>query len=95
MSRRCDLTEKKHQTGNKVSHAQNKSKRQFKVNLRNVTLRSQTLGKEFSMRVAASTLRTIDFHGGLDNFLLNTRAAKLSEEAAKIRRQVKKAQAAA
>ena len=95
MARRCDLTDKKHQTGNNVSHAQNKSKRQFKVNLQNVTLRSETLGRNLSLRIATSTLRTIDFYGGLDAFLLNTSATKLSQEGAQLKRDIKKLQAAA
>ncbi len=95
MARRCDLTDKKHQTGNNVSHAQDKSKRQFKVNLQNVTLHSETLNRKFSLRIATSTLRTVDYYGGLDGFLQNTAAAKLSEEGAKIKRDIKKLQAAA
>ncbi len=92
MSRQCALTQKKHQTGNKVSHAQNKSKRRFKVNLQNVTLRSQALGLSFQLRIAVSTLRSIDHNGGLDAYLLKTSNLKLSPEAIKIKKQVQKAQ---
>ncbi len=94
MSRRCDLTDKRHQCGHKISHAQNKSNRRFKVNLQPVSFRSEILKKDFSLHVATSTLRSVDFHGGLDAFLLRTHAVKLTEEFAKIRRQVKKAQMA-
>jgi large subunit ribosomal protein L28 len=35
-------------------------------------------------------LRTVDYKGDLDAFLLNTRTVKLSEKAQKIKRRLKK-----
>ena len=66
MSRSCDLTGKIHQTGHNVSHSNIKSKRRFMVNLNKVTLRSDVLNKNFRLRIASSTLRTVDKYGGLD-----------------------------
>ncbi|PJA26089.1 MAG: 50S ribosomal protein L28 [Alphaproteobacteria bacterium CG_4_10_14_0_2_um_filter_63_37] len=40
MSRRCDLCGKGVQTGNKVSHAHNKSRRRWEPNLQKVKARS-------------------------------------------------------
>ncbi|ONI56474.1 50S ribosomal protein L28 [Wolbachia pipientis wUni] len=40
--------------------------------------------------MATRTLRTIDYKGDLDAFLLNTRTIKLSEKAQKIKRRLKK-----
>ncbi|WCR58487.1 50S ribosomal protein L28 [Wolbachia endosymbiont of Ctenocephalides felis wCfeJ] len=90
MSRVCELTNRKKSFGNKVSHSNRKTKRTFFLNLHNVTLMSNILNKKFKFRVAARTLRTIDYKGDLDAFLLNTRTVKLSEKAQKIKRRLRK-----
>ena len=92
MSRRCDLMDNLGpMTGNNVSHAMNKTRRVFNVNLCDVTLHSDVLGQSFKMRVAAKTLRTVDHKGGLDAFLVATKAHKLTPKAKKLRKQVKAA----
>ncbi len=90
MSRRCELTDKQAQSGNNVSHAQNKTRRTFKVNIQNITLYSDALKKSISLKIAMSTLRSIDHNGGLDNYLLTTANSKLSEYGQKLKRQIKK-----
>lgn len=90
MARCCELTNKGNQAGNKVSHAQNKSKRSFSVNLQKISLRSEILKENVRLRIAASTLRSVDHNGGLDNYLLTTSNTKLSEEAIRIKRKLKK-----
>ena len=77
-------------SGNNVSHAKNRTRRRFEVNLCNVTLASDSLGQKFRMRIAAKTLRTVDFKGGLDGFLMGTKNQKLSEKAKKIKKQLVK-----
>ncbi|WP_333022917.1 50S ribosomal protein L28 [Wolbachia endosymbiont of Pentidionis agamae] len=91
MSRICGLTNRKKSFGNKVSHSNRKTKRTFCLNLHKVTLMSDLLNKKFKFRIASRTLRTIDYKGGLDSFLLNTKTNKLSEEAQKVKRKLKKA----
>ena len=97
MSRRCDLTDVGPMSGNNVSHSNVKTRRRFEPNLCNVTLVSDTLGQKFKLRITAATLRTVDFKGGLDGFLMNTKNAKLSQKALKIKRALvkKTAEAAA
>lgn len=90
MSRRCDLTDKGAQAGLQISHSNHKTHRKFNMNLHNVTLRSDLLKKDFVLRVAISTLRSIDHNGGLDNFLISAKAASLSPLGQKIRRVLKK-----
>ncbi|UIP92705.1 50S ribosomal protein L28 [Wolbachia endosymbiont of Anopheles demeilloni] len=90
MSRICELTNRKKSFGNKVSHSNRKTKRTFLLNLHKVTLTSNILDKKFSFRIATRTLRTIDYKGDLDAFLLNTKTIKLSKEAQKIKRRLKK-----
>lgn len=90
MAKRCDLTGKDAQFGNNVSHAQNKTRRRFNVNIQQVTLRSDALAQDIKLKIAASTLRSIDHNGGLDNFLLTTANSKLSDKAVTLKRKVKK-----
>ncbi len=95
MSRRCELTGKGVLTGNNVSHANNKTRRRFLPNLNDVTLASETLGRSFKFRVAASALRTVDHRGGLDAFLAKAKDGDLSANALKVKRDIEKAQAPA
>ena len=85
MSRRCDLMGTGPMTGNNVSHSNVKTKRRFEPNLCNVTLASDALGQKFKLRVTAASLRTVDFKGGLDSFLLGTKNGKLTDKAKKIK----------
>lgn len=93
MSRVCELTGKGPMSGNNVSHANNKTKRRFLPNLNDVTLISDVLGRSFKLRVAASSLRTVDHRGGLDAFLAKAKDSDLSEKALKIKKDIEKAQA--
>ena len=95
MSRRCAISGKGVLTGNNVSHAHNKTRRRFLPNLQSVSLFSEVLDKSVKLRVATSTLRTIEKRGGLDSFLLTARDKELADEAIKIKRQIKKIQAKA
>ena len=94
MSRRCELTGKVAQTGNNVSHANNKTKRKFHPNLNRVTLQSEALGRSFAFRISAAALRTVDHRGGLDAFLAKAKDAELSPNALKVKRDIEKAAAA-
>lgn len=95
MARRCELTGKGVMSGNNVSHAKNRTKRTFRPNLCNVTLRSDTLGRSFKLKISASALRTVDHNGGFDAFLVKARDEGLSDRVLRIKRDLKKAQAAA
>ncbi|TRD11300.1 50S ribosomal protein L28 [Erythrobacter insulae] len=95
MSRICELTGKGRQVGNNVSHANNKTKRVFLPNLQNVTLLSDKLERSFKFRVSTHGLRSVEHNGGLDNWLLKTKDDKLSSRALKVKRELKKAAAAA
>ena len=94
MSRICELTAKGRMVGNNVSHANNKTKRVFLPNLQNVTLMSDVLGRSIRLRVSMNGLRSVEHVGGLDNWLIKTRAEKLSDRAQKLRREIKKKVAA-
>ncbi len=86
MSMKCELTGKTFQTGNNVSHAKNKTKRRFLPNLQNISFTSEILGKKIQLKVATSTIRTVEKKGGLDVYLINTPNSKLPEKAKKIKK---------
>ena len=88
MSKRCQLTGKTFLSGNNVSHAKNRTKRRFLPNLQKISFISEKLGKSIQLKVAASTIRTVEKKGGLDEFLLNTPNTKLPSEAKKIKKQI-------
>ena len=90
MSRACELTGKAVQSGNNVSHANNRTRRRFLPNLCNVTLISDTLGQRYRLRISAHALRTVEHRGGLDAFLTKAPAVELSPRARLLKRQIAK-----
>ncbi|HYB10370.1 MAG TPA: 50S ribosomal protein L28 [Alphaproteobacteria bacterium] len=91
MSRRCTLTGVGVQTGNNVSHANNKTRRRFLPNLQQASLMSDALGTTVRMRVSAAGLRTVEHRGGLDAFLLSEPDRNLSMPALRVKRRIEKA----
>ena len=91
MSRSCDLTGVKKQMGRYVpierSQTGVRTKRSFDPNIQKITLLSDALGK-VTLRLAVRTIRSIEHNGGLDRFLLNQQAAKLTAEGKKLRKQI-------
>lgn len=90
MSRRCAITGTGSQIGNKVSHSNHKTSTRFMPNLQHVSLKSDVLGVNIPLRVTAATLRSIEHNGGLDGYLLSHSSLKITPEAAKLKRQIKK-----
>ena len=90
MSRACELTGKAVQSGNNVSHANNKTRRRFLPNLCDVTLMSEALNQRYRLRISAHALRSVEHRGGLDSFLLKAKENELSQRARLIKRQVAK-----
>ena len=60
------------------------------MNVISVTLFSESLQRKFRLRIASSTLRTIDKHGGLDQYLNKTSSRSLTDKALKIKKQIEK-----
>ena len=88
MSKKCELTGKSPLKGHKVSHANNKAKRKFFPNLKNVTFKSDILKRNVRLRVSNSALRTVDYKGGLDFYLKSVKLFKLSLRAKKLKNQI-------
>ena len=93
MTRRCELTGKLPMAGANRSHAENSTKRTFRPNLVNVTLISESLARQFKLRICAHALKTVEHRGGLDAFLMKARNEELSQGCLKIKRDIQKAKA--
>ena len=89
MSRRCELSGVGPMIGHNVSHSNIKTKRRFLPALAETALQSEALGQSFRLKVTNATLRTLDFKGGLDAFLLSAKDEVLSTRARRIKKQVK------
>ena len=63
MSKYCPVTGKKPMSGNRVSHANNKTRRVFEPNLHEKRLWSPALGRFVRLRLSARGLKTIDKRG--------------------------------
>ena len=88
MTNRCQLSGKGYLNGNNVSHAKNRTKRKFLPNIQKVSFISEKLQRSIQLKVAASTIRTVEKKGGIDEFLLNTPNSKLPLEAKKLKKQI-------
>lgn len=69
------------QSGNKISKGRNKGKtlRKWYPNVRVEKLRSEALGVEMSIPTTARVMRTINKCGGLDQYLLGEKPARIKE----------------
>ena len=85
MTKRCELTGVSPLKGHNVSHAKNKTKRRFLPNLKKVTFKSDILKKNVKLNVTNAALRTVDYKGGLDKYLLSAKNKKLSNKVKKLK----------
>lgn len=63
MARVCDLTGKKAMVGNNVSHAMNKTKRKFNVNLMTQRFYIPEENRWVTLKVSTSAIKTINKKG--------------------------------
>ena len=88
MSKKCELTGKSPLKGHNVSHANNKTKKKFYPNLKKVTFKSEILKRNVKLKVSNAALKTVDYRGGLDNFLKTIKTYKLSKRAKRLKSKI-------
>ena len=88
MTKKCELTGVLPLKGHNVSHANNKTKRRFLPNLKKISFKSDILKRNIRLNVSNAALRTVDFKGGLDKFLISAKNAKLSKKVKKIKASI-------
>lgn len=73
MARVCQITGKKTQSGNNVSHANNKTKRKFYPNLQKQRFFSESTGEWIALKVSTKAMRSIN-RKGLDAVVKEAKA---------------------
>lgn len=82
---RCEISGKGPRVKNLVSHSNIKTKSKAMPNIQQKRLFSQLLGEMVNLKLATSTIRSIDHVGSLDKFLLNQPEKNLSDRAMKLK----------
>lgn len=67
------------QYGNNISESKAKTRRRWLPNVIKKGLWSETLNKKISIRMTAKVLRTISKEGGIDNYLIKDKSARIKE----------------
>jgi large subunit ribosomal protein L28 len=92
---RCELSGKGPVVKNLVSHSNIKTKTISQPNVQKKRLFSQVLGELVTLRVAMSSIRSMEHVGGLDKFILNMEESNLSKRALAIKSRIRQKMAGA
>ena len=87
---KCELTGKGPIVKNLVSHSNVKTKKWTKPNIQKRRLFSESLNSFVTLRVANSTVRTIDHVGGFDRFIIRQPSTSLSKRALQVQKRVRR-----
>lgn len=87
---RCELTGKNPEVKNLVSHSNIKTKTVALPNVQQKRLYSGLLGQMVSLKLATSTIRSIDHVGSLDKFVLNQAEANMSKRALSLKTRMQR-----
>ena len=90
MSKQCELTGVKISIGNNVSHAHNKTKRDFTPNLQKKNIYSDILNQMVRLKISTKALKSIESAGGFDKYIIDVPNKKLYIKALKIKKAIKK-----
>lgn len=85
---KCELTGKGPIVKNLVSHSNVKTKRWMQPNIQKRRLFSEALNTFVTLRIANSTVRTIDHVGGFDRFIIRQPAEQLSKRAQQVQKRI-------
>lgn len=89
MSIRCEITGAGVLFGNNVSHAKNRTRTRWLPNIRVMQVYSKKLGN-VNLKISCKGLRTIEKHGGLDEYLMETLDRKLTSTCLRLKMLVLK-----
>jgi len=85
---RCELTGKGPVVKNLVSHSNIKSKSTASPNVQQKRVFSRLLGEMVNLKMATSTIRSMEHMGGFDTMILNTPTEKMSKRALEVRTRI-------
>ena len=87
---RCELTGKSPVVKNLVSHSNIKTKSIAMPNVQKKRLYSTTLDQLVTLKVATTTMKSMEHSGGFDKFILNQPQDKLSKRALAVQNRIKR-----
>ncbi|MCL1785871.1 MAG: 50S ribosomal protein L28 [Alphaproteobacteria bacterium] len=90
MPKVCQVTGKKTEVGMNVSHSHRRTKRTFKPNMQTLKFKSEILGREFTLKLTTSGLRTLVKHGGIDAYVSAKPISRLTPDMAAIKKAIEK-----
>ncbi|MBH70929.1 MAG: 50S ribosomal protein L28 [Alphaproteobacteria bacterium MarineAlpha6_Bin6] len=90
MTKQCELTGIKVSIGNNVSHAHNKTKRNFLPNLQKKSIFSDILNQMVRLKISTKAIKSIEIAGGFDKYIVSLPNNKLSVKALKLKKAIKK-----
>ena len=85
---RCELTGKSPVVKNLVSHSNIKTKFKAIPNVQKKRIFSNALAEFVTLRIAASTIRSVEHSGGFDKFILNQDEDSMSPRALTVKRRI-------
>ena len=85
---RCELTGKQPEVKNLVSHSNIKTKSISNPNVQQKRIFSKALNQMVNLKMATSTIRSMEHMGGFDTFVLNQTDSKLSKRALEIKNRI-------
>ncbi len=86
----CELSGKAPVVKNLVSHSNIKTKSTAQPNIQKKRLYSHILDQFVTLKVAISTLKTMEHSGGFDKYILNQNPKVLSERAKAVQGRIRK-----
>jgi len=87
---KCELTGKRPVIKNLVSHSNIKTKSKSLPNVNYKRLFSTSLNRFFKLKIASSTLKSMEHQGGFDKYILSLDEKNLSKKASQIKNIVKR-----
>lgn len=87
---RCELTGKSPVVKNLVSHSNIKTKSIAMPNIQKKRIYSNVLDENVTLKVATTTLKSMEHSGGFDKYILNQPAGTLSKRALAVQSRIKK-----
>ena len=86
----CELSRKSPVVKNLVSHSNIKTKSTAQPNIQKKRLYSRILDQFVTLKVAISTLKTMEHSGGFDKYILNQNPQVLSKRAKAVQGRIRK-----
>lgn len=90
MSQVCELTGKRPNYGNTRSHANNKSRTRWELNLKTKKVLVPELGRSLRLLLSTHAIKTIDKFSSFTSALMDAKEEKLSERLQKLKAQVQR-----